>query len=443
MRRKLNRQKGQTALMFTFVVTAMFGTVGLVTDVGWAYYRQQTAYAAAQAAALAAVKAAISMSGGSCGTNNVVCQSETSCPANINANGTLSNIDEACLYAQSNGYTTAGRQKVTVQSGTGTYDGVSVSYWAVVKVSEQLPQMFSAVLGNTMMNITARSSVGYVPPYSGGCIYVTAGSGAALTTNGNTQITTGCGIVVNSNDPTSAINLSGGNTSITDTNANSKVQIVGGYSCYGQTTGCISPAPVTGAQVADDPLLGLDPPTASSCTPIPSFNGNGGQPVALSPGTYCGNVSLQGSQKLSMSPGNYIFKSGGANSCGLSASGNAQISGSGVFMYFQDNCSVSFTGNGAIDLSAPSSGDYQGILFYQSRTDTNASSLTGGSSQVLNGILYFPDATLHYAGGSSSNINAPASTIIAYNLELDGSSYIWNQGTSPYLNTFSGYAIIE
>jgi hypothetical protein len=80
---------------------------------------------------------------------------------------------------------------------------------------------------------------------------------------------------------------------------------------------------------------------------------------------------------------------------------------------------------------------------YQDRADTTASSLTGGSGQSLNGILYFPDALLHYAGGSSSNINAPAATIIAYNLSLDGSSYIWNAGTSAYLNTFSGYAIIE
>ena len=59
------------------------------------------------------------------------------------------------------------------------------------------------------------------------------------------------------------------------------------------------------------------------------------------------------------------------------------------------------------------------------------------------GILYFPGALLHYAGGGSSNINATAATIIAYNLQLNGSSYIWNAGSSPYLNTFSGYAILE
>jgi hypothetical protein len=80
---------------------------------------------------------------------------------------------------------------------------------------------------------------------------------------------------------------------------------------------------------------------------------------------------------------------------------------------------------------------------FQSRTNSTASSLAGGAGQALNGILYFPDALLHYTGGSSSNINSPAATIVAYNLQVGGNSYIWNAGTSPYLNTFSGYAIIE
>ena len=62
---------------------------------------------------------------------------------------------------------------------------------------------------------------------------------------------------------------------------------------------------------------------------------------------------------------------------------------------------------------------------------------------MLNGILYFPNALLHYTGGSSSSINSPAATIVAYNLQLGGNSYVWNAGVSPYLNTFSGYATIE
>jgi hypothetical protein len=413
--------------------------VGLVTDLGWAYYRKQTAQAAAQAAALAAVKAAITQSGGTCGSNNVVCQPETVCPASIPVNGGTSNINKGCLYAQKNGYTNGGKKKVTLQSGTGAISGVTVKYWAVAKVSEQLPLGFSVVTGNTRTVLTARSIVGYIPPSAGGCIYVIAPTGTSMTTNGNTQLTTGCGVWVNSNSAT-AISLSGGNTTITDTNPDTKVKIVGGYSCYGGTTGCITPAPITGAPSAGDPLAGIDPPAAGSCTPIPNI---GKGTTTINPGTYCGTLGVQSNQNLVMNPGNYIFKSGGGNSCGFSASGNGNVTGNGVMMYFADSCNASITGNGNIDLSAPTTGNYQGVLMYQDRSNAKTSSLTGGAGQALAGILYFPDALLHYTGGSSSNVNAPAATIIAYNFTLDGASYLWNAGSSPYLNTFSGYAIIE
>jgi hypothetical protein len=215
---------------------------------------------------------------------------------------------------------------------------------------------------------------------------------------------------------------------------------VGGYDCYGGNTTCISPAPVTGARSAGDPLAGLQAPSDGACTPIPNL-GHGSN--TMNPGTYCGALSLGSNTSLTMNPGTYIFKSGGANSCGFSASGNADVTAHGVMIYMKDTCSVSITGNGAIDMSAPTSGLYQGVLFFEDRNDTTTSALTGGAGQILNGVVYFPNALLHYAGGSSSNINAPATTIIANNLSLDGRSYIWNAGTSPYMNTFSGYAVFE
>src|SRR5215472_14709418 len=99
--------------MFTLSLTVVFGMVGLVTDLGWAYYRKEAAQAAAQAAALATVKAAMAMSGGVCGSHNVPsCPSDVVCPASIQVTGGISSVDKGCLYAQKNGYTTtAGKQK--------------------------------------------------------------------------------------------------------------------------------------------------------------------------------------------------------------------------------------------------------------------------------------------------------------------------------------------
>ena len=123
-----------------------------------------------------------------------------------------------------------------------------------------------------------------------------------------------------------AIDLSGGNTTITDTNPDTKVQIVGGYGCYGQTINCISPAPTTGAHSAGDPLAGLPAPPDDVCTPIPNL-GHGNNTIY--PGTYCGSISAGSNQNVTMMPGNYIFKSGGSSSCGFSASGNADVTANG------------------------------------------------------------------------------------------------------------------
>ena len=45
MGRHSNSQSGQTAVLFTLSLTAVFGMVGLVTDIGYAYYRKETAQA--------------------------------------------------------------------------------------------------------------------------------------------------------------------------------------------------------------------------------------------------------------------------------------------------------------------------------------------------------------------------------------------------------------
>ena len=45
-------QRGQTAVMFTIAIIPLLGMVGLVVDMGWAYFRKQAAQTAADAAAI-------------------------------------------------------------------------------------------------------------------------------------------------------------------------------------------------------------------------------------------------------------------------------------------------------------------------------------------------------------------------------------------------------
>jgi hypothetical protein len=49
--------------------------------------------------------------------------------------------------------------------------------------------------------------------------------------------------------------------------------------------------------------------------------------------------------------------------------------------------------------------------------------------------------TLHYTGGSGSTNQS--GSIVAWNLSIDGNSYIQAAGNSPYIGTFSGFAVVE
>src|SRR5690242_7752042 len=53
MRHTRHSERGQSLVLVTFALFAMMGIIGLAVDLGWAFYIEKTAQAAADAAALA------------------------------------------------------------------------------------------------------------------------------------------------------------------------------------------------------------------------------------------------------------------------------------------------------------------------------------------------------------------------------------------------------
>src|ERR1035437_4980879 len=65
MRPRHRGRSGQTAVLFTLAILPLLGMVGLVVDVGYAYFRKEAAQTAADAAAGAAASAAFKFANGS------------------------------------------------------------------------------------------------------------------------------------------------------------------------------------------------------------------------------------------------------------------------------------------------------------------------------------------------------------------------------------------
>ncbi len=143
------RTRGQVIIMVTLALIAMFGIMGLAVDVGWSFFVRKRAQGAADSAAMAAVLAAFEGGSGSytVGTG--------SCPG---AGGSLSN---GCLYSSQNGFAGGGTQTVTMEGGVGTpltVPYISAEYYVIARVRENIPQLFSGILGNTYAITGARAT---------------------------------------------------------------------------------------------------------------------------------------------------------------------------------------------------------------------------------------------------------------------------------------------
>jgi hypothetical protein len=77
-----------------------------------------------------------------------------------------------------------------------------------------------------------------------------------------------------------------------------------------------------------------------------------------------------------------------------------------VFFYIAGGI-FSLTGSGSISLTPMTTGTYANILVFQSRTDTNAVTLTGsGTVNGYNGLVYAPAAQVSLVGSGSLNVKS-------------------------------------
>ena len=144
----------------------------------------------------------------------------------------------------------------------------------------------------------------------------------------------------------------------------------------------------------------------------------------MQPGVYCNGIQASGQAVLNFAPGNYILNGGGLKI----SSSNVTLNGSGVFFYNTSSGysfgTVVITGGANINLSAPSSGTYKGVLLFQDRS-INSSAVNafgGGSNEILSGTVYLPNGQLDFKGGSDTQSLTMA--LIAYDVNIAGNAYL-------------------
>jgi Flp pilus assembly protein TadG len=387
LRKLLRDDGGQTLVITGLALTSLMGMAAFSVDVGVMFNAKRTLQTAADAGAIAGA-----------------------------SEYNYTDVTAAAKAATAQNGMTDGSNGVTITvnnpPGSGTHTGTSSAVEVIA--AKAVPTIFMKIFGKSTMTVKARAVAAFGP--ASGCIYTldTSGIDVGMTGSGALSMPD-CGIVIDSAS-TNALNLTGSATI-----SALSIGIAGNYNKTG--SGTISPNPVTGVAPEANPLAYLTAPSFSvaSCLANPHFTGSASNTIgpAVAGGTVCYNgLTMTGSGSLTMNPGVYIIN--GA----MSLTGTSTVSGSGVTIYLAPpSGSLTMTGSGGMNLTAPTSGTYNGILVFEDPSDTNAITVTGSSGSSLQGIFYAPAASLSFTGSGSSGIYAD---LVVSSLSMTGSTTINN-----------------
>ncbi len=369
-----NHPSGQVLPLIGLTLATLLGFGGVATDVGYWEYQQQAQQNATDAAAIG-------------GAQQLV---KSNCTGGTGAKAA------AIADATSNGFANAGNVTVTPNSppSSGPFANNSCAITVTI-TSSHVASYFSRLFG--LANGVTESTQGaamVAAANSGACIYLLSPS---VETNLNGANISGPGCAIDIND---TVNFNGSTV---------KSPFIGyagpAPNENGSTFTLATPAPML--PVAD-PCPGIagcsyianNPPPSANCT---AFNGNG-YSGPVSAGCYS-NLNLNGAT-VTMS-GTYVLS-------GTSNFNGATINGSNVTLYVPAGATPpNFNGDRGASLSPPSSGNYDGVLYYQAPSNTGSPNFNG-TANSYSGLIYAP-------GSTSANFNGSAGTYVV--LVLGAANY--------------------
>jgi len=392
-------QKGQTLLATAAAMVVLMGFLGLGIDMGVLRYEKRLQQSAADAAAIAGASDLAPYSG-------VTTAAQAALATNGFPGASTLLTNQACP-------TSVTGLTVTVNNPPQSGPHSGVTGYVEVCVAQLQPTFFMKVLGFNNSTVSARAVAGKGLNGSA-CLYTldpnTVGI-EGININGSATLNApNCGIVDNGNFDTK-----GGAYTVTA----ATVSVAGvetgkdNVTCTSEPTNC----PVTGAPAASDPLSYLSPPPVGA--PVNFNSGN------IIPGTYNG-ISLSGNGTYTFPSGIYVLD-GGSFTC----NGTPTIQGTGVMFYFTNGATWNCSGNDTVNLSAPTSGPYEGILLYQNPACNTSScdpTIGGNVGSSFQGALYFPKSQVVFFGNAGTSFGV--ALVVAGSVALSGNPLVNLTGTA-------------
>jgi len=282
-----------------------------------------------------------------------------------------------------------------------------------LSATRTLPFMSFFTNGAPTISVQAMAALVYSGKYC--MISLDEGDGAGINFAGNSTVNMGCGMISNTSGP-SAIDVDGNATSITA----SPIAAVGGVPSstrYRQPTLLL---PYSLKQ--EDPFKDIPDPAP----PMPCE----AQITDSSPAPVAGKCykGIDVDKAMTFPPGTYYITDD------FTLNSKANITAQGVtFVFTSETPSVpgsfpdmSINGSARLDLTAPGSGTYKGIVMHYDKRapSTGGHWINGNSSSKFEGAFYFPTQSLTFNGNSDMVTNCIQ--LVAFRLTFEGNTKINN-----------------
>lgn len=395
------QDRGAIAIMTALLLVVLMGFGALTVDVGYWYHQKRQLQFAADAGAV----------------GGAIAKSRNQ---NVTTYATYDLVLNEC---------TGANNCTVVAINNPPASGPNTSNLTAVEVilSKPASTFLSGVLLPIAPTIGARSVVGGTPLNN--CVIALSPTGNGLSISGNASLNSAqCGVYVNSssNNAASVVGGSSINTNF--------LNVVGGITGGGTITG----SQATGVSPLADPYSGLPINLpAGSCDPAhTNFTvASGANAGTISPGVYCGGMDIKGT--VNLAPGVYYLIEQGNKGGDFKAGAQAVITGTDVTIILTHRLpnkpfgSVDIVAQASVNLSAPTTGTYAGILFFGDPDIPSSAtqSFVGGSNQVFSGALYFPSSNIKVAGNSGGAGN-PCLQLVASTITITGTSAV-STGCTP------------
>jgi len=258
------------------------------------------------------------------------------------------------------------------------------------RVSGHLPTFFSGLIGIDQVPVTAEAGA-IVRRGASNCVLALAPDNYGVSLNSNSVIEANCGVHSNSRSSESIFANRLSFLRATSVSASGGARVNSGSA--------ITPTAVVNAPGGADPLASLAPPrqATGSCL-FTDLTVNSGATRTLSPGVYCKGITVNSGAEVRFNPGIYVIRGGE-----LLVNSDSRISGQSVMFYLMgDKGRTNFNSFARVDLTAPTSGPYQSILFFQARDRRDDQMIINSDGNIrLEGVVYNPASELMWNSDSS------------------------------------------